>query len=170
MLANQEEQVQADAVLEELRSTTVRLQAAIDKFLLRPQHATIEHKNAAQSAEADLKAGDLKRILQIRARRRRKAFGQFLDWPAWDMLLDLAAVKAEGGHVSVSAICISSGAPQSTALRKLASLESAGMVRRYLHGPDRRRVCLELTDNARLLVKAMLTEDAEFYLDIANER
>ncbi|WP_198380558.1 winged helix DNA-binding protein [Roseomonas sp. KE2513] len=79
------------------------------------------------------------------------------------MLLDLAVVKAEGGHVSVSAICVCSGAPQSTALRKLAQLERAGLVRRYLHEKDRRRVCLALTDRAMELVQTMLDEDLRFY-------
>ncbi|WP_052402048.1 winged helix DNA-binding protein [Muricoccus aerilatus] len=108
-------------------------------------------------------ANDLKRLIQLRARRRRDPTGSFLEWPAWDMLLDLAVVKAEGGHVSVSAICVCSGAPQSTALRKLAQLERAGLVRRYLHEKDRRRVCLALTDRAMELVQTMLDEDLRFY-------
>jgi DNA-binding MarR family transcriptional regulator len=111
---------------------------------------------------------DLKRLIQLRAQRRRDPSGSFLEWPAWDMLLDLAAVKAEGGHVSVSAICVSSGAPQSTALRKLAQLERAGLVRRYLHDKDRRRICLTLTDLATELVNARIIEDLRFYAELAS--
>lgn len=105
----------------------------------------------------------LKLLIRLRARRRNSSLGSFLEWPAWDMLLDLAAVTAEGKHVSVSAICISSGAPQSTALRKLAALEAAGLVRRYLHGTDRRRVCLALTEKGTVLVNDLVAEDLRFF-------
>lgn len=109
----------------------------------------------------------LKRLLRLRAERRRDPTGTFLEWPAWDMLLDLAAVGAEGGHISVSAICISSGAPQSTALRKLAQLERAGLVSRYLHDTDKRRVCLALTKAAYELVNTRITEDLKFYTELS---
>lgn len=112
-------------------------------------------------------SADLKRLLQLRAQRRREPTGSFLEWPAWDMLLDLAAVGSEDGHVSVSAICVSSGASQSTALRKLGHLERAGLVRRYLHGSDRRRVCLALTNPAYELVHRRIAEDLNFYSGLA---
>ncbi|WP_376092736.1 MarR family winged helix-turn-helix transcriptional regulator [Roseomonas sp. CCTCC AB2023176] len=113
---------------------------------------------------------NLKQMLKLRARRRRKFEGHVFDWPAWDMLLDLAAVRAEGGHVSVSAVCISSGAPQSTALRKLAGLERAGLIRRYMHGTDRRRVCLTLTDEASALIVSVLQEEVAFYRSMSGNR
>ena len=75
----------------------------------------------------------------------------------------ILALPDEGKHVSVSAICISSGAPQSTALRKLAALEAAGLVRRYLHGTDRRRVCLSLTEKGTVLVNDLVAEDLRFF-------
>ena len=108
-------------------------------------------------------AGDLKRVLQLRANRRQRDTGPFLDWPAWDMVLDLAAVRAEGRHISVSAVCVSSGAPQSTALRKLAQLEAAKLIRRYQHGHDRRRVSVALTDQGVRFVSETVAEDLQFY-------
>jgi DNA-binding MarR family transcriptional regulator len=83
------------------------------------------------------------------------------------MLLDLAAVHAEGGHVSVSSICISSGAPQSTALRKLAALENAKLIRRYFHGSDKRRVCIAITDEAAEMVMAAIRDEVALYQQIA---
>ncbi len=115
-------------------------------------------------------AEGLKRLLRLRAQRRARPHGQFLGGPAWDMLLDLAAVPGEGGHVSVSAICISSGAPQSTALRKLAALEGAGLVRRYLHRTDRRRVCLALTGAGEALVAGTLREEVEVLAGFSEAR
>jgi DNA-binding transcriptional ArsR family regulator len=79
------------------------------------------------------------------------------------MLLDLAAVKAEGEEISVSAVCISSGAPQSTALRKLASLEAAGLIRRIQDDRDRRRISVELTEAGSEFVIGGLKESAAFF-------
>lgn len=106
---------------------------------------------------------DLRLALRMRANRRRAKTAQFLEWPAWDMLLDLAAVKAEGEEISVSAVCISSGAPQSTALRKLASLEAAGLIRRIQDDRDRRRISVELTEAGSEFVIGGLKESAAFF-------
>jgi hypothetical protein len=152
------------ALLAQLQDASARLSELI-RQLGPGAPAAAAAPAPASGPSAAPPATDVKRLLQLRAKRRRHPFGQFLDWPAWDMLLDLAAVKAEGGHVSVSAVCISSGAPQSTALRKLAALEGANLVRRYLHGADRRRVCLTLTDEAVTLVNALLLEEGRFYAE-----
>lgn len=122
---------------------------------------------SSETAISPPRPDELKMLIRLRARRRNSSLGSFLEWPAWDMLLDLAAVAAEGKHISVSAICISSGAPQSTGLRKLAALENAGMVRRYLYGKDRRRVCLALTDKGRALVHDLIAEDLRFFATLS---
>jgi DNA-binding transcriptional ArsR family regulator len=161
----------AATLLAELRATCDRLFATFDgqATSTKPTAPAADAIDAARPAES-LGAAGLKRMLQLRARRRRKPVGQFFDWPAWDMLLDLAAVRAEGGHVSVSSVCISSGAPQSTALRKLAALENAKLVRRYFHGSDRRRVCIALTDEAADMVISALQEELAFYQTISTGR
>jgi DNA-binding MarR family transcriptional regulator len=86
------------------------------------------------------------------------------------MLVDLTAVRAEGRHVSVSSLCISSGAPQSTALRKLTALEEAKFIRRYLHGTDRRRVCIAISDEAAEMVMAAVREEITFFGSLAAPR
>ncbi|WP_159350153.1 helix-turn-helix domain-containing protein [Roseomonas harenae] len=125
---------------------------------VQPSLASLDAKNLASS---------LKRMQRLRARRRRMARGELFEWPAWDMLLDLAAVRAEGTHLSVSSVCISSGAPQSTALRKLAALERANLVQRYAHGTDGRRVCVALTDEALELVHKTIDEERAMYEEMA---
>jgi DNA-binding MarR family transcriptional regulator len=110
-------------------------------------------------------------MLRFRANhRRRSTLSEFFDWPTWDMLLDLAAERAEGTHISVSSVCISSGAPQSTALRKLTALESAKLVERYFHGTDRRRVCIRLTDKAAEMVMSALQDELAVYHQLAPTR
>jgi hypothetical protein len=108
----------------------------------------------------------LRHLLKLRAARRRTLLEGLFDWPAWDMLLDLAAVRADDSHVSVSSVCVSSGAPQSTALRKLAALERAEFVQRYDHGTDGRRVHVRLTDGGLELMNRALSEELALYRNI----
>jgi hypothetical protein len=160
------------ALLAELKATFDRILTTIDgdQAATRPTAAPGGKPVDETDASDTPGVAEIKRLLKLRANRRRKTVGEFFEWPAWDMLLDLAAVRAEGGHVSVSSVCISSGAPQSTALRKLAALENAKLVRRYFHGPDRRRVCIALTDEAAEMVNAALREEAAFYQGFASSR
>ena len=157
-----------ELMLDQLVDAGTRLMAIIETIAPAQQSRGALTRPAAPSPSGPLQADTLKQLLKLRSRQRRKATGQFLDWPAWNMLLDLASVQAESGHVSVSAVCISSGAPQSTALRKLAALESAGLIRRYLHGTDRRRVCLALTDDGAEFVTEVMAEEVAFFQDASN--
>ncbi|MGI4747118.1 MAG: hypothetical protein ACRYGI_10620 [Janthinobacterium lividum] len=110
-------------------------------------------------AEFPIDTAHIRKVLRARSQRRKSDLGFLLEWPSWDMLLDLVATKLEGQHVSVSSLCLSSGAPQSTALRKLSLLEGNGLVVRYVDGNDRRRICLTLTDEAVAIVSSMVQED-----------
>ncbi len=63
----------------------------------------------------------------IAARSDRQALFKtelFAD-PAWDMLLDLALSEASGRRISVTSLCIASGVPTTTALRRLDDLQAA---------------------------------------------
>jgi hypothetical protein len=87
-----------------------------------------------------------------RARRvRDDAFGpiasQFRE-PTWDILLDLYLAAAKGRPVSVSSACIGSGAPQTTAIRHLALLETEGLVVRSPNPMDNRAGIVTLTEEA----------------------
>ncbi|MGK7869891.1 MarR family winged helix-turn-helix transcriptional regulator [Falsiroseomonas sp. E2-1-a20] len=158
---------QDPAFVSQLRDSIMHLSTLVQSLAPAAGPGGLSQRRVELANLAQPRPTDLKRLIQLRAQRRRDPTGSFLEWPAWDMLLDLAAVKAEGGHVSVSAICVSSGAPQSTALRKLAQLERAGLVRRYLHEKDRRRICLALTDAATELVNTRIIEDLRFYAGLA---
>ncbi len=111
-------------------------------FTARPPAAN----NGFKGTAADLVEGI------YRARRLRDdAFGaiagQFRE-PTWDILLDLYLAAAKGRPVSVSSACIGSGAPQTTAIRHLALLESAGLVIRSPNPMDNRAGIVTLTDEA----------------------
>jgi hypothetical protein len=160
-------QARAASLLAELRATCDRLFAKFGETqMLGEDPPPVHPTGLGRASPDDFTAAQLKQLLRMRARRRSRSNDELFEWPAWDMLLDLAAVRVEGGHVSVSAVCISSGAPQSTALRKLAALESAQLVRRYSHGKDRRRVCITLSDEALDMVDSTLREEAAFFQGI----
>ncbi|WP_336987020.1 winged helix DNA-binding protein [Altererythrobacter aquiaggeris] len=85
--------------------------------------------------------------------RQRQLRGRFFDSemfadPAWDILLDLTAARAEHVRVSVTSLCIASGVPPTTALRWINQLTDAGLLERVEDEADKRRAFIALTDKA----------------------
>ena len=83
--------------------------------------------------------------------RQRQMRGQFFDAelfadPAWDILLDLAAARAERRQVCVTSLCIAAGVPATTALRWIAQMVDAGLLVRIPDPHDRRRAHIALSD------------------------
>ncbi|MFM8680765.1 MAG: response regulator [Alphaproteobacteria bacterium] len=82
-------------------------------------------------------------------RERSEVFGRDLvGAPAWDMLLELLDAKLRGQSVSVSSLCVAVDTPATTALRRIDDLVASGLARRRPDPTDRRRVFVELTDEA----------------------
>lgn len=83
----------------------------------------------------------------MRSRQRRSSFldGDLLFDPAWAMLLDLYCATLQGKRLSVTALTIGSGVPDTTALRYLRLLEERGHVARVPDDSDRRRSFVKLT-------------------------
>lgn len=102
--------------------------------------------------------------------RQRQARARFFDAdlfadPAWDMLLDLTAARAEHERVSVTSLCIASGVPATTALRWISQMVEAGLLERVQDDADRRRAFIALTDRA---AEAMARYFAQIEGDAAN--
>ena len=83
----------------------------------------------------------------IRQRQLRASFfeGDLFADPAWDMLLDLTAARAEGHDVCVSSLCIASGVPATTALRWIGQMTDVGLFERLPDPADRRRAIIRLS-------------------------
>ena len=90
----------------------------------------------------------VRQIIRQRQLRARFFDGELFADPAWDMLLDLAAARAEHKRVSVTSLCIASGVPPTTALRWIALMTEAGQLERVEDEADRRRAFIALTDRA----------------------
>lgn len=110
-----------------------------------------EGKVAGQHQAARLPLPDprlIRRIIGQRQLRARHLAGDLFADPAWDMLLDLTAARAEHTRVSVSSLCIASGVPPTTALRWISLMVNSGLFQRIEDDTDRRRAFIALTDNA----------------------
>ena len=90
----------------------------------------------------------VRRIIRQRQLRARFFEGDLFADPAWDMLLDLTAARAEHTRVSVTSLCIASGVPPTTALRWIGQMSDAGLLMRVDDETDRRRAFITLTDKA----------------------
>jgi hypothetical protein len=90
----------------------------------------------------------VRRIIRQRQLRARFFDPALFADPAWDMLLDLTAARAEHKRVSVTSLCIASGVPPTTALRWIGQLTAAGLLVRIADDTDRRRAFLALSDAA----------------------
>ena len=96
---------------------------------------------------------------------------------AWNMLLDLFVQTANERSVSVTSLCISSGSPNTTALRYIQLLIEHGLISKASHPTDKRSSNVKLTfqgleKTVVALQRMMAIEDAEartpFYV-IGNE-
>ena len=77
------------------------------------------------------------------------------------MLLDLTAAHGEGQKVSVTSLCIAAGVPATTALRWLTQMVETGVFRRVADPVDKRRVFIELGDEAKAGMAAFFEGLAE---------
>lgn len=90
----------------------------------------------------------IRRIIRQRQLRARFFDGDLFADPAWDMLLDLTAARAEHVRVSVTSLCIASGVPPTTALRWIGQMIDSALLERVEDETDRRRAFIALTDKA----------------------
>lgn len=96
----------------------------------------------------------------IKSRRLRARFmpAPMFGEPAWDMLLALYIVDKRGARETISKLCLSSGAPATTALRWLDYLQQHKLVARRQSSTDRRVVFIDLTDLGRQSIEAYFAE------------
>lgn len=126
----------------------------------------VEDETVAASGEGLVTATTTARPNYLRAlvaaRADRDAIfqaGLFSD-PAWDMLLDLAVAEATNRPISVTSLCIASGVPTTTALRRIDDLKDAGLLDRVPDPGDRRRILVRLTGTGRERMEAFVQRQA----------
>jgi MarR family len=117
----------------------------------QPSLAGQERPRSAIAAEAT--KGELlafaRAVLAGRRNRFRMLAGVDFGEPAWDILLDLFISAGEERRVSVTGACVVCSVPPTTALRQVGLLVAAGYLRRIPDETDRRRVFLQLSEEAQ---------------------
>ena len=129
----------------------------------QPDEALFRFESPANAFTASTEEGDrlvraarpplpdprlVRRIIRQRQLRARFFEADLFADPAWDMLLDLTAARAEHTRVSVTSLCIASGVPPTTALRWIGQMTESGLLVRVEDETDRRRAFITLTDKA----------------------
>ncbi|MCC6925401.1 hypothetical protein [Novosphingobium sp.] len=172
-MAETPDQIDLTRKLLELGQQIVSLAQEVSNSSIRPTDPTSESSMPTRSflfgelarTASDLRADEgslIKRQVRpplpdprlirniLRQRRLRSQYfddGLFAD-PAWDILLDLTAARAEHERVSVTSACIASGVPSTTALRWIQQLLEVGLLDRTEDDRDRRRAFISLSDSA----------------------
>lgn len=126
-------------------SSVGRLESPSDPF--KPE--TPQNDRAHRISRPALPDPRLVRQIIAMRKQRFRYFGDdlFAD-PAWDILLDLTAARAEHKRVSVTSLCIASNVPPTTALRWIAQMTEAGLLVRVQDDADRRRAFIAISDRA----------------------
>lgn len=133
--------------LSSLSSEVTRLIAQIDQV----------RQPAAEPTE-EVSDAKVKQTVQnlILGRQKRAEYlpSELFSDPVWDILLDLTVAYVDGRPIPVSSACIASGAPISTALRRIRELTDIGMIKRWQDPDDARRDMVSLTEESMAKMRA----------------
>lgn len=99
-----------------------------------------------------------KRIKAIRDSRIALLEPSLFGEPAWNILLALYIAAGERYALSISALCVESGAPATTAARSINRLLELNMVRRVPNPSDNRSAYIELTGDTAARLSELLDE------------
>lgn len=126
------------------------------RTLVKRLIAALSHDDGRRAADPrnkrsidNISHAEFVRLILSQRRRRDELFGadHFGD-PAWNILLDLYGAHLKRRKVPVSALCMASEVPPTTALRWISALVDAGLIIRRPDRADRRRIHVELAPSA----------------------
>lgn len=80
---------------------------------------------------------------------------------SWSMMAELMRARLSRRQVSVTSLCLASKSPVTTALRRIERLLETGLVSCTQDPKDRRRKCIELTDDGTARITAALSAVAD---------
>lgn len=98
----------------------------------------------------------IRRILRARRARQRFMNGDLFADPAWDILLELFALRLEQRRISITSLCRVTGAPATTGLRWIAKLEAEELIERVADPSDRRRSFVELSRDGERAMRSYM--------------
>ena len=107
-----------------------------------------DSSNRSSGALEGGRAEAAKWLYDQRRRREQHLPAELFGEPSWDILLILYWAQHSQRRLSVSAVCASAGAPNTTALRHIEHLCRSGYIIRKAHPTDRRVSWLTLASEA----------------------
>ena len=124
------------------------LEREIERLELRMEELKEQVSKARYDAALEVVSTEPEVRAVIAERRTREAIfgGELFADPAWDMLLELYASYLGRRSISVSKLVAASVVPATTALRWIDKLDSDGLAVRTPDPKDRRKVCVELSN------------------------
>lgn len=149
--------------MRQLASSLLKLADALDDDW-SPADVRSTYHWLTQAGKIERRSLQLAQVaVQMRAaarRRNRYLSGEWFGEPAWEMLLELFIQFAGGARVSTKSLVIASGAPDTTALRIMERLETAGLIERSPSQTDKRVTLVTLTRQGVVAVGSVLMEAA----------
>ena len=100
----------------------------------------------------------IKAIMRVQSTRAKLLGYGLVDDAAWVMLLDLLLMHLEAKPLAVTALCVGSGVPVTTALRRLDQLIAKGLAQKAPDQTDRRRLLVSITPKGIDCVGAILAQ------------
>ena len=98
----------------------------------------------------------VKALIRCHAAQRDILGADLIDGAAWVMLLDLMLMHIERKPLAVTALCMGSGIPVTTALRRLDELIAKRFVEKLADPCDRRRTLVSITPKGLECVSAII--------------
>lgn len=140
------------------RSLQINNLATLSSEVTRLISQIDQARQPASEPRDDVSDADVKRFIQslMVSRQKRAEYlpPELFSDPVWDILLDLTVAYVDGRPIPVSSACIASGAPISTALRRIRELTDIGMIVRWQDPDDARRDMVSLTEDSMEKMRA----------------
>lgn len=123
---------------------------------LAPQDAPTRKAPSAQPPMRRIDQNAVKALIRVYAAQRDILGTDLIDGAAWVMLLDLMLMHIERKPLAVTALCVGSGIPVTTALRRLDELIAKRFVEKLADPSDRRRTLVSITPKGVECVSAIV--------------
>jgi DNA-binding MarR family transcriptional regulator len=112
----------------------------------------------ARDHNSSITVDEIDAVIRLRDRRSAYISRDLLGEIAWDMLLALLRAEVLQHRVWIADLCETVGVPGTTALRWLKLLEERGLISRQLDPLNRRRVFVELSEEANVNLRAWFAD------------
>ena len=114
------------------------------------------HPGPVHPSKAGVDRETIKAIMRVHSAQAKLLGYGLVDDAAWVMLLDLLLMHLEGKTLAVTSLCVGSGVPVTTALRRLDQLISKGLAVKNPDRADRRRLLVSITPKGIDCVSAIV--------------